>query len=147
MHWLPTRKILLYTVANPACGLNRKKKERKSLAAHPPPPPHPRALLARRGKKKITRRIHMSRRYTNRCYAGGLGCAFHQTTGENFSEKNSELDAANVASNRRLRQRQPQVQRCRRTSPSNDQCHCPRRTHPNSSVVPRCTVLRTPSTE
>ena len=39
-HWLPTRKKLLYTVANPARGLlNREKRKRKSLAAHPPPPP------------------------------------------------------------------------------------------------------------
>ena len=39
-HWLPTRKKLLYTVANPARGLlNRGKKKKKSLAAHPPPPP------------------------------------------------------------------------------------------------------------
>ena len=39
-HWLPTRKKLLYTVANPARGLlNREKKKKKSLAAHPPPPP------------------------------------------------------------------------------------------------------------
>ena len=30
-HWLPTRKKLLYTVANPARGLLTKKRERKSL--------------------------------------------------------------------------------------------------------------------
>ena len=65
-HWLPTRKKLLYTVANPACGLlNRKNKtKRKSLAA---PPPHPPQRAARsekkKKKKKITRRILMSRRY------------------------------------------------------------------------------------
>ena len=34
-HWLPTRKKLIYTVANPARGLlNREKKKKKSLAAH-----------------------------------------------------------------------------------------------------------------
>ena len=40
-HWLPTRKKLLYTVANPARGLlNReKKKKKKSLAVPPLPPP------------------------------------------------------------------------------------------------------------
>ena len=33
VHWLPTRKKLLYTVANPARGLlNREKKKKKSLA-------------------------------------------------------------------------------------------------------------------
>ena len=74
-HWLPTRKKLLYTVANPARGLlNRGGGERrkKSLAAPPPSP----ALLVRGekiGKKIITRRIQMSRRYASRRYAGGLG--------------------------------------------------------------------------
>ena len=77
-HWLPARKRLLYTVANPARGLlNREKKKKKSLAASPPPPPPPRALLVRRRKEKkkkeITRRIHMSRRYASRRHAGGLG--------------------------------------------------------------------------
>ena len=73
-HWLPTRKKLLYTVANPARGLlNRRKKGRKrSLAAPPPPPPSPRAARSEKNKK-ITRRIHMSRRYASRRYAGGLG--------------------------------------------------------------------------
>ena len=37
--------------------------------------------------------------------------------------------------------RQPQVQRCSGTSPSTNHRHCPRRTHPSSSIVPRCTVL------
>ena len=52
-HWLPTRKKLLYTVANPARGLlNReKKRKRKSLAAPPPPPER----TARSEKKKKTR--------------------------------------------------------------------------------------------
>ena len=79
-HWLPTRKKLLYTLANPARGLlNReKKKKKKSLAAplpSPPPPPLPRALLVWRKNtfKKITRRIHMSRRYASRRYADSLG--------------------------------------------------------------------------
>ena len=50
-HWLPTRKKLLYTVANPARGLlNREKKKKKKSLAAPPPPP--RALLVRRKKKK-----------------------------------------------------------------------------------------------
>ena len=45
-HWLPTRKKLLYTVANPALGLlNRGEKKEE-------PPPPPRALLVRREKKK-----------------------------------------------------------------------------------------------
>ena len=43
-----------------------KKRKRKSLAAPPPC-----ALLVR--EKKNTRRIHMSRRYVGRRYAGGLG--------------------------------------------------------------------------
>ena len=73
VHWLPTRKKLLYTVANPARGLlNREKKKKKKSGSALPPP---RALLVRRKKrrKKITRRIHMSRRYASRRYAGGLG--------------------------------------------------------------------------
>ena len=53
-HWLPTRKKLLYTVANPARGLlNREKEKKKSGSAPPPPPPPPpppRALLVRRKK-------------------------------------------------------------------------------------------------
>ena len=52
-HWLPTRKkLLFYTVANPARGLlNREKKKKlRSLAAPPPPPPPARA--ARSVKKK-----------------------------------------------------------------------------------------------
>ena len=43
-HWLPTRKKLLYTVANPARGLlNREKKKKKKSGSAPPPPPPPRA--------------------------------------------------------------------------------------------------------
>ena len=80
-HWLPTRKKLLYTVANSARGLlNRQKKKKKTSGSAPPsptpPPPPPRALLVRKKKKKkkkITRLIHMSRRYASRRYAGGLG--------------------------------------------------------------------------
>ena len=49
--WLPTRKKLLYTVANPARGLlNREKKEKEKVWQRPPPPPS--ALLVRRKKKK-----------------------------------------------------------------------------------------------
>ena len=78
-HWLPTRKKLLYTVANPARGLlNRGKKKKKVWQRPPPPPPPPRARASRSEKKKekkekITRRIHMSRRYASRRYVGGLG--------------------------------------------------------------------------
>ena len=36
-NWLPTRKKLLYTVANPARGLLNREKKKKSLAAAPPP--------------------------------------------------------------------------------------------------------------
>ena len=74
-HWLPTRKKLLYTVANPARGLlNREKKKKKSLAAPRPPPPARCWFGENKIKnKKITRRIHMSRRYAGRRYAGGLG--------------------------------------------------------------------------
>ena len=51
-HWLPTRKKLLYTVANPARGLlNRGKKKKKKSGISAPPPPPPRALLVRRKKK------------------------------------------------------------------------------------------------
>ena len=50
-HWLPTRKKLLYTVANPARGLlNREKKEKKKSGSALPPP-SPRALLVRRKNK------------------------------------------------------------------------------------------------
>ena len=75
-HWLPTRKKLLYTVANPARGLlNREKnKNKKSGSASPPPA---RCSFGEKNKNKIkikiTRRIHMSRRYASRRYAGGLG--------------------------------------------------------------------------
>ena len=49
-HWLPTRKTLLYTVANPARGLlNREKKKKKKSGSAPPPPPPPRAA---RSEKK-----------------------------------------------------------------------------------------------
>ena len=52
-HWLPTRKKLLYTVANPARGLlNREKKEKEKVWQRNPPPP-PRALLVRRKNKKL----------------------------------------------------------------------------------------------
>ena len=56
-HWLPTRKKLLYTVANPARGmLNReKKKKKKSLAAPLPPPPPTRALLVGENRNKKSR--------------------------------------------------------------------------------------------
>ena len=66
-------KKLPYTVANPARGLlHREKKKTEKVWQRPPPPPS--ALLVRRKIKiKITRRIHMSRRYEGRRYAGGLG--------------------------------------------------------------------------
>ena len=68
-------KKLLYTVANPGCGLlNRGKKKKKSGSAPPLPPRAARSEKKKR-KKEITRRIHiLSRRYaTSRRYAGGLG--------------------------------------------------------------------------
>ena len=76
-YWLPARKKLLYTVANPAlvvCWTGKGKKKKKSGSAPPPPP----ARAARSEKiiiiiKKIMRRIHMFRRYASRRYAGGLG--------------------------------------------------------------------------
>ena len=49
-HLLPTRKKLLYTVANPARGLlNREKKKKKKSGSATPPPPPPRAA---RSEKK-----------------------------------------------------------------------------------------------
>ena len=58
-YWLPTRKKLLYTVANPARGLlNREKRTKEKVWKQPPPPP---TLLVRRKINKITRRIY--RRY------------------------------------------------------------------------------------
>ena len=70
-HWLPTRKKLLYTVANPARGLlNREKKKKKKSGSAPPPPPRAaRSEKKKKKKKKITRPIHMSRRYASRRYA------------------------------------------------------------------------------
>ena len=54
-HWLPTRKKLLYTVANSARGLlNREKKEEKKSLAVPPPPP-PRAARLEKNKNKKSR--------------------------------------------------------------------------------------------
>ena len=59
----------LYTVANPARGLlNRKKK--KNVWQHPLSPPPPRVARSEKIKIEITRRIHMSRCYASRCYAG-----------------------------------------------------------------------------
>ena len=49
-------------------------KKKKSLAALPPPPPRAARSEKINSKiKKITRRIHMSRHYAGRRYAGGLG--------------------------------------------------------------------------
>ena len=55
-----------------SAGQGKKKKSKKSGSDLPPPPP--RVLLVRRKIKikKNTRRIHMSRRYASRRYAGGL---------------------------------------------------------------------------
>ena len=51
--WLPTRKKLLYTVANPARGLlNRKKKKKEVWQRPPPPPPPPRARCSFGEKNK-----------------------------------------------------------------------------------------------
>ena len=57
-YWLPTRKNLLYTVANPARGLlNRDKKKKEKVWQRTLP------LAARSEKKlKITRRIYILRR-------------------------------------------------------------------------------------
>ena len=49
---------------------NKNKNKKSNLAAPPPPPPPPPRGAAR---SEITRRIHMSRRYAIRRYAGGLG--------------------------------------------------------------------------
>ena len=62
-YWLPTRKKLLYTVANPARGLLNSEKRTKEKVWQHTPPPHPPPLLVRRKINKITRRIY-------RCYAG-----------------------------------------------------------------------------
>ena len=57
-YWLPARKKLLYTVANPARGLlNRGKKKKKSGSAPPPPPPRARCLFG----EKIYIYIYISR--------------------------------------------------------------------------------------
>ena len=49
-HWLPTRKRLLCTVANPARGLLNRGKKEKSGSARPPqtPPPPPRCSFGRK---------------------------------------------------------------------------------------------------
>ena len=60
-------KKLLYTVANPARGLlNRGKKKKKKKYGSAPPP----RCSFGKNKIKITRRIHMSKRYASRRYAG-----------------------------------------------------------------------------
>ena len=52
-HWLPTRKKLLYTVANPARGLlNRGKKRRKKKVWQRPPPARARAARSEKKNKK-----------------------------------------------------------------------------------------------
>ena len=58
---------VLYTVANPARGLLNREKEKNKKSGSPPPPA--RCSFG----EEITRRIHMSRRYASRRYAGGLG--------------------------------------------------------------------------
>ena len=75
-HWLPTRKKLLYTVANPAHGLlNRgKKKKEKSGSA---PPPHP-ARCSFGEKKKKKKKNHAALRM--------LGMSFYY-----FSSKTPKL--------------------------------------------------------
>ena len=79
-------------MANPARGLLNREKKKKKVWQRPPPPPPPRARCSFGEyiylyvyyiyiiynyiyilKKKINRRIHMSRRYASRRYAGGLG--------------------------------------------------------------------------
>ena len=50
-HWLPTRKKLLYTLANPARGLlNREKKKKKKSGSAPPPPPRARCSFGEKIK-------------------------------------------------------------------------------------------------
>ena len=57
-------------VANPKKSyFTRWPKKKKKSGSAPPLPPR----AARSEKKKITQRIHMSRRYASRRYAGGLG--------------------------------------------------------------------------
>ena len=55
-YWLPTRKKLLYTVANPARGLLNRENitTLKSLAAHLPPTPH-----AARSEKNQNHATHL----------------------------------------------------------------------------------------
>ena len=52
-------------------------KKKKKSGSPPPPPPPSHAARSEKNKKyentKITRRIHMPRRYASRRYAGGLG--------------------------------------------------------------------------
>ena len=56
-------------MANPARGLlNREKKKKEKSGSAPPPPP--RAARSEKIKINFTRRIHMSRRYAGRRYAG-----------------------------------------------------------------------------
>ena len=55
-HWLPTRKKLLYTVANSARGLlNREKNKNKKFGSARPPPPPPPARCSF-GEKKIKKK-------------------------------------------------------------------------------------------
>ena len=74
-HWLSTRKKLLYMVANPARGLLNRRKKRRKKKSGSASPPHPRAARSEKNNnnKRITWRIHMSKRYASRRYAGGLG--------------------------------------------------------------------------
>ena len=47
--------------------------KKKKVWQRPPPAPPPRCSFEENTRKKITRRINMSRRYASRGYAGGLG--------------------------------------------------------------------------
>ena len=59
-------------VAKRSWSAEQQKKKKKSLAAPNPSPPPQRAARSEK-KKKITRGVHMSRRYASRRYADGLG--------------------------------------------------------------------------
>ena len=72
-HWLPIRKkTTLHGDQSRSWSTEQEKKKKKKKVWQRPSPPRA-ARSEKIRNKKITRRIHMSRRYANRRHAGGLG--------------------------------------------------------------------------
>ena len=69
------KKTTLHGGQSCSWSAEQEEKKKKEKVWQRPPPPHPRAARSEKNNnnKRITRRIHMSKRYASRRYAGGLG--------------------------------------------------------------------------